>query len=580
MPPIRNLIGILVLLLALALPRLGMAQATVLPPGEQCFQATTATSGGVAGTGTGMIGLLGTITAGTGGTAGTYGGVTLTGSMSGQTTATANITVAGGVVTAVVILNPGSQYVAGDVLTATSSAIGNVSGFSVPVSSVSINSSLAGGTVGYYIPSTNTFKQTWRNAGQTILNTNPVNLDANGCAIVYGSGIYRQILKDSLGNTVWDQLTASTNQNNPFWAGLAGGTANAITVVDTAFAGVDGSIINFTPLLNNTAATTLNPSSFGNIPIVKDTTAGPVALTGGEIVTALGTPNVVSVIYSATQANFHLLNTAIPSAANAQAPLCGATGLKMVNGASSSTITVTATQIVTATATGLIINRSNVSFPINITLGTSTSTAGGMDGEGVGSNAWIDVFAIDNGAAINGLASAASGNALSPALPTGYSYKCYLGAFRVNGSGNLIAEIIRGNKAQWVVGGANLTVNPNIANGVAGTFGNASPVLAAVSVTSVVPPTATRIFVSLTNTWKGGTISSVLVTPNTSWGGTNNGPTGSNGNVYPCGVNANVPPIYGMTCELVLEATTIAWTADQAGGAISSLGWEDSVNAN
>lgn len=179
--------------------------ATLLPPGKQCFQATTGVNG--------MVGTIGTITGGSGYVAGTYGGVALTGG-SGST-ATANITVAGGAVTAVTILNPGVQYVVGDVLSAAAASIGGSgSGFSFPVASTSINSSLAGGSVAYYVPSTLTTKQTWKDSGESVLNVQPVPLDANGCAIVYGSGIYRQILKDSLGNTVWDVLTASTGSGS------------------------------------------------------------------------------------------------------------------------------------------------------------------------------------------------------------------------------------------------------------------------------------------------------------------------------------------------------------------------------
>jgi hypothetical protein len=303
--------GYLSVVIAFALWAFGfsqaLAQGTILPPGETCFSALAPTSGGPGGTGTGFVGLLGTITAGTGGTTGTYGGVLLTGGHG--TGATANITVSGGGVTAVAILSPGVSYVAGDVLSAASGNIGNVSGFSVPVSSVAINQSLAGGTVAFYVPNTSTFKQTWFNAdlGSNHQNTNPVTLDANGCAIIYGSGIYRQVLEDSLGNIIWDQLTASTNQNNPYWANLAGGTPNAITVTDTAFAAIDGQIIGFIPLYTNTGATTLDPSGYGVYPIVKDTSTGAVALTGGEIV-ANSPSNVVYVSFSASQQNFHIIN--------------------------------------------------------------------------------------------------------------------------------------------------------------------------------------------------------------------------------------------------------------------------------
>lgn len=176
------------------------AQATQIPPGEVCFSASTGVNG--------SIGLLGAITGGSGYVNGTYGGVAITGGTGSG--ATANITVAGGAVTGVAILNPGTQYAVGDVLSASNANLGGAgSGFSFPVASIGINSNLAAGRVGFYVPGTLTFKTTWRNSTQTTPNTNPVVLDANGCAVIYGVGSYRQIVKDSLGNTVWDQVTTA-----------------------------------------------------------------------------------------------------------------------------------------------------------------------------------------------------------------------------------------------------------------------------------------------------------------------------------------------------------------------------------
>ena len=68
------------------------------------------------------------------------------------------------------------------------------------------------GSVCFYIPNTLTAKQTWTNSAQSIANVSPcLTLDANGRAIIYGSGVYRQILKDQYGNTIWDQLTQDTS---------------------------------------------------------------------------------------------------------------------------------------------------------------------------------------------------------------------------------------------------------------------------------------------------------------------------------------------------------------------------------
>jgi hypothetical protein len=79
-------------------------------------------------TGNKAIATLGTIAAGSGYTNGTYNGVALQGGSGSG--ATANITVAGGAVTAVEIATGGTGYQAGDALTA---SIAGGAGFSVPV---------------------------------------------------------------------------------------------------------------------------------------------------------------------------------------------------------------------------------------------------------------------------------------------------------------------------------------------------------------------------------------------------------------------------------------------------------------
>lgn len=68
---------------------------------------------------------------------------------------------------------------------------------------------LVGGTVGMYVVSTLTPKDTWQDAAQGVLNTNPIILDARGEAQIYGNGNYRQILSDSLGNLIWDKVTSA-----------------------------------------------------------------------------------------------------------------------------------------------------------------------------------------------------------------------------------------------------------------------------------------------------------------------------------------------------------------------------------
>jgi len=69
---------------------------------------------------------------------------------------------------------------------------------------------LASGKVYYYIPYTTTPKNTYQDLNLTILNTNPIVLDAAGECIAWGAGIYRQQVYDVNGNLIWDQNTLAS----------------------------------------------------------------------------------------------------------------------------------------------------------------------------------------------------------------------------------------------------------------------------------------------------------------------------------------------------------------------------------
>lgn len=162
---------------------------------------------------------------------------------------------------------------------------------------------LAGGKVYFYIPGTQTAKTTWRDSGGTTPNANPVVLDAAGRAIIYGSGSYQQLVQDSLGNTIWNQLTADSSASGSSFGGTSTGSANAQVVQAGGFTSSDGQSITFVAGFTNTSSMTVTPSGGSAIPVVKDTLFGPTAFTGGEIF--LG--NVVTVVYSAASGNFNLV---------------------------------------------------------------------------------------------------------------------------------------------------------------------------------------------------------------------------------------------------------------------------------
>jgi hypothetical protein len=107
---------------------------------------------------------------------------------------------------------------------------------------------LAGGVVYFYIPNTSTFKSTWQDPSQTILNTNPVILDASGEALIWGAGTYRQVVYDVNSNLIWDQLTQDPN------SGLTGSITDDVFVAGT----------DFTPGVTTQLTLTVGPGSIAN----------------------------------------------------------------------------------------------------------------------------------------------------------------------------------------------------------------------------------------------------------------------------------------------------------------------------
>lgn len=254
---------------------------------------------------------------------------------------------------------------------------------------------LAAGLVYFYIPNTNTLKNTWQDPSGVTLNSNPVQLDSNGEAIIYGSGSYRQILKDSLGNTIWDQLTADTSSLGDSWAGNSSGSANLQTISASSFSSQAGQKIWFITEFTNTGPTSLVVSNLPPIPIIKSTPLGPVPLTGGELVTG----DLVGVAYDINTSAFQLINPALQNNA---------------------TFT-----IVSAATTDIGSGSSNV---VSIT-GTTTITS-----LGTSANAWNPIFYVTFTGAL-----VLTYNAISLILPSGASITTAAGdsaTFQYLGAGN------------------------------------------------------------------------------------------------------------------------------------------------
>ena len=244
------------------------------------------------------------------------------------------------------------------------------------------------------------------------------------------------------------------------------------------------------------------------------------------------------------------------------------TNLYIVNntGTPNSEVNVSYDELVMNNTSGGAVRATNQSFTINC----GTTGANGLDAGALAASTWYYVFGISNGTTAAGLMSTSS---TAPTMPSGYTFKKRLGAWLTNSSSQLYQISQRGNLAQIVLGTnpANSTVN---SSGAIGTYSLTSPVLATISLANV-PPTAKAALVAASCSWKSGSQSAVMIAPNANWGGSNNGPEGSNGNVFPDSYNQAGA---SFSAWMLLEtAQQIVGTGSNSGFALSVIAWEDNL---
>lgn len=128
---------------------------------------------------------------------------------------------------------------------------------------------LAGGTVTFYIPGTTTPKNTYQDSALTTPNANPLTLDSNGGATIWGTGLYRQIVNDSLGNQVWDTVASAAVQladiTGPvlYAADTGGANAYVVTRSSPATSLTAGMEVIWKASATNTGASTINVDQLG-----------------------------------------------------------------------------------------------------------------------------------------------------------------------------------------------------------------------------------------------------------------------------------------------------------------------------
>lgn len=459
---------------------------------------------------------------------------------------------------------------------------------------------IAGGSVYFYMPNTTTPKDTYQDANQVVANSNPVILDSAGRAIIFGSGAYRQVVRDALGNLIWDQTTSESVVGQTSFGGTSTGSANAQIVSAGTFSGADGSVINFTAGFTNSGAITIQVGPAGApISVLKNGPTGPVNLASGDI--AAG--NIYSISYSVSLGTFQLLQSIPPVitiASQAQAEAGSDNTTIMTPLRANQAIQVLGTPapavkvsgwplrynlagalpeyvhpLVAGNLSGLVVTvNSAVAVTVTASLGLSvsasltTSGANGLDTGTEANSTWYHVWVIWNGSTAAALLSL---SATSPTMPSGYVNKVRVGAIRNDASGNLWRTIQYGRRAQ-VKTGTNPTTPPAIITGGSGNV--FTPVWTALAVGNFVPSTAGIIWGTLNYAQSDGT--GAQLAPNNSYGSasttTNSFPIGA-GNSGVTGSNIYTKGQF----SFVLESTNIYYASNNGGAGVFLEGWEDNL---
>lgn len=257
----------------------------------------------------GTIDAIGTPTGGSGGTDGAYTNVSLTGGLGSG--ATANITIAGGAVTVVTIVNKGLGYKFNDVLSAT---VGGVTGFNV---SVTAAGTLNGGITdsdehwSHFIITNNSLA----------VSPFPTGISVGGCndCLVAQNTVLDTAIKTSIAD-VTGRSQVRNNSNifiiNNLCAVLASADPNAQVINNVVAHGQNSNIFTF------------NGSSTASVGAAGTYIGGNIIDTGG-ILTEVTSYDPVGLVY-----NFHLLSSAAArgfGTANLPRPLVDSAGRAVNN---------------------------------------------------------------------------------------------------------------------------------------------------------------------------------------------------------------------------------------------------------
>ncbi len=339
----------------------------------------------------------------------------------------------------------------------------------------------------------------------------------------------------------------------PYAADTGAADAYAIALDPVLSEYITGMPIFFKAENTNTGASTLDINGLGVKTIKKN---GASDLAAGDIEAG----QITIIAYDGT--NFQLLNPVIVNRC------AGGTfsNLRASASGTSANVNVSADEIVVESASNVHAALRNVSLAINI----AGSGANGLDTGTLAVSTWYSLWVIYN-PTTQTAAGLISLSATAPTYPSGYTFKARAGWIRTDGTANKypLSFIQYGRRVQYkVASNSNLTAFPSLASGNQGDV--SIPTWAAVSVSAVVPTTASEIVVVVCG---GASPGVTMCAPNANYGTYN-----SQAAPPPVELDlvANLPT--SISASMVLESTSIYYASNAGGGsALVASGWIDNL---
>jgi len=284
----------------------------------------------------------------------------------------------------------------------------------------------------------------------------------------------------------------------PYAADTGAADAYAIALDPVLSEYITGMPIFFKAENTNTGASTLDINGLGVKTIKKN---GASDLAAGDIEAG----QITIIAYDGT--NFQLLNPVIVNRC------AGGTfsNLRASASGTSANVNVSADEIVVESASNVHAALRNVSLAINI----AGSGANGLDTGTLAVSTWYSLWVIYN-PTTQTAAGLISLSATAPTYPSGYTFKARAGWIRTDGTANKypLSFIQYGRRVQYkVASNSNLTAFPSLASGNQGDV--SIPTWAAVSVSAVVPTTASEIVVVVCG---GASPGVTMCAPNANYG--------------------------------------------------------------